>query len=94
MDFSRISVIRPNQTAREMICHIEILVEHCRGSIFPSTQGQERLAELGINASILPNSLAQSCARVADSKASKSTSIEVIQPQFLFGGFEFNFKIF
>ena len=41
---------------------------------------------LGINASILPNYLARSCAQVADSKASKSgslTSIEVI----LHGGF-------
>ena len=47
---------------------------------------------LGINASILPNSLARSCARVADSKASKLgslASIEVI----LRGGFEFNLKM-
>ena len=52
---------------------------------------------LGINASILPNSLAQSCARVADSKTSTSgslTSIEVILPQFLRGGFEFNLEMF
>ena len=38
-------MIRPNQTAREMMCRIEILVEHFRGSIFPSPQGQERSAE-------------------------------------------------
>ena len=38
-------VIRPNQTAIEMIRRIEILVEHCSGSIFPSTQGEERSAE-------------------------------------------------
>ena len=51
---------------------------------------------LGINALILPNSVAQSCAGVADSKASKSgssTSIEVIL-SFSVGGFEFNFKMF
>ena len=48
---------------------------------------------LGINASILPNSLAQSYAQVVDSKASKtesSTAIGVI----LHGGFKFNLKIF
>ena len=48
---------------------------------------------LGINVSILPYALARSCARVADSKASKSgslTSIEVV----LRGGFEFNLKMF
>ena len=28
-----------------MMNRIEILVEHCRGLIFLSTQGQERLAE-------------------------------------------------
>ena len=87
-------MIRPNQTSREMMRRIEILVEHCRGSIFPSTQGQERFGRrLGINASILRNSLVRSCARVADLKASKSgssTSIEVI----LRGGFEFNLKMF
>ena len=43
--FQDLLVIRPNQNAREMMRRIEILVEHCRGSIFQSTQGQERLAE-------------------------------------------------
>ena len=43
--FQDLPVIRLNQTAREMMRRIEILVEHCRGSIFPLTQGQERLAE-------------------------------------------------
>ena len=38
-------VIRRNQTAREMMRRIEILVEHFRGSIFPSPQGQEHSAE-------------------------------------------------
>ena len=48
---------------------------------------------LGINASILPNSLPRSCAQVADSKASGSgslTSIEVI----LRGGFKFDLNMF
>ena len=45
LNFQDLPVIRPNQTAREMMRRIEILVEHCRGSIFQSTQGQERLAE-------------------------------------------------
>ena len=44
VDFQDLPVIRPNQTAREMMRHIEILV-HFRGSIFPSPQGQERSAE-------------------------------------------------
>ena len=43
--FQDVPVIRPNQTAREMMNIIEILVEHCRGSKFPLTPGQERLAE-------------------------------------------------
>ena len=43
--FQDLPVIRWNQTAREMMRRIEILVEHCRGSIFPSTKGQRRLAE-------------------------------------------------
>ena len=38
-------VIRLNQTAREIMRSIGILVEHSRGSIFQSTQGQERLGE-------------------------------------------------
>ena len=70
MDFSRSSgdsPSRPNQTAREMMHSFEILVEHFRGLIFRSTQGRR----LGINAAILPNSLARSCAREEDSKASK-----------------------
>ena len=43
--FQDLPVIRPKQTAREMMRRIEILVEHFLGLIFPSTQGQERLAE-------------------------------------------------
>ena len=90
-------MIRPNQIAREIteiMHHIEILVEHCRDLIFPSTQGQELFGpRIGIHSSILPNSLSRSCARVADSKASKtgsSTSIGVI----LCGGFELDLKTF
>ena len=43
--FQDLPVMCPNQNACEMMCHIEILVEHLSGSIFPSTQGQEQLAE-------------------------------------------------
>ena len=43
--FQDLPVIRPNQTAREMMRRIEILVEHFRGLIFPSPQGQELLAK-------------------------------------------------
>ena len=37
--FQDLLVIGPNQT--EMMLCIEIFVEHCRGLIFPPTQGQE-----------------------------------------------------
>ena len=43
--FQDLPVIRQMQTAREMMRSIEVLVEHFCGSIFPSTQGQERLAK-------------------------------------------------
>ena len=43
--FQDFAVIRPNQTACETMWGIEILVEHFRGLIFPSTERQERFAE-------------------------------------------------
>ena len=60
-------MIRPNQTAPEMMHSIEKFnenpVEHLCDSIFPSTQGQGCLAEdWEFDASTLPNSLARSCA--------------------------------
>ena len=91
--FHDLPVIRPNQTAREMMLRIEILMK-CRGSIFPSTQGQERLGRrLGINALILPNYLAPSRARVADSKASKSGSSTDLHWGDSRGGSEFNLAL-
>ena len=43
--FQDLLVICPNQTARKMMHSIEILVEHCRGSMLLSSQGPKRLPE-------------------------------------------------
>ena len=43
--FQDLPLICPDQTAREMMLLIVILVEHFRGSIFPSCQGQDRSAK-------------------------------------------------